>query len=134
MLKSNSKKAISNLGAWLLNNETGWEKDPTTPEEAAQIVAGFFNDYLGDKSGNFHRYELRRLGNYQAIFTDWLAGLPCGISDAIYLESAVKALGDILEETEEERQKFTESEAEARLCALLWIHYISKKYFEILEA
>lgn len=131
MLRSNSKKAIGNLGAWLLKTETGWEKDPTTAEEAAEIIAGFFNDYLGDENSNLHRYELRRLGNYQAIFTDWLAGLPCRIGDAIYLESATDIIGDILEETKEERAKYSESEAEAKLCALVWIHYVSKAYYKI---
>ena len=130
MLRSNSKEAIVRLGDYLQKNETGWEKDPATAEEAAGLLALFFHQYLG--SGTFKLYELRRCGSYQEAFIDWMRGLPCSVaSDIFYHSEARQILGDILKETEAERNKYSEERAEWVLCSLIWIHYVSKKYFAI---
>lgn len=51
-----------------------------------------------------------------------MAGLPTAfpISDDIFLGSAVDWLADILDETEEEKGRYTEDKAEATACNLLY--------------
>ena len=60
--------------------------------------------------------------NMQIYFDEWLTGLPFGIGD-FYLgnmKSAKDILGDILEETEEERNRFTNEQAEHLLSSLIY--------------
>ena len=56
------------------------------------------------------------------IFTDWMQGLPSAfpVADDIFLRSAVDFLGNILEETEEEKARYTEDKAEKLACNLLY--------------
>lgn len=58
----------------------------------------------------------------QELFSDWMAGLPTAfpVSDDIFLRSAVDFLGSILEETEEEKAKYTDEQAEKLACNLLY--------------
>ena len=55
------------------------------------------------------------------IFADWCAGLPSILNTCYYYNrSAVDDLGEILEETEEEKEKYTQTEAEKLLTALIY--------------
>ena len=57
----------------------------------------------------------------QQGFIDWCAGLPSILDTCYYYNrSAIKDLGDILEQTEEERAKYTESDAERLLSILIY--------------
>lgn len=53
---------------------------------------------------------------------DWMQGLPTAfpVADDIFLHSAVDFLGDLLDETEEEKQRFTDEQAEKRSVYLLY--------------
>ena len=53
---------------------------------------------------------------------DWMQGLPTAfpVADDIFLHSAVDFLGDLLDETEEEKQRFTEEQAEKSSVYLLY--------------
>ena len=66
---------------------------------------------------------LRPVYNMQVYFEKWLPGLPsCGLGD-FYLrsyENAIDILGDILEETEEERKRFTYEQSEHLLTSLIY--------------
>ena len=54
-------------------------------------------------------------------FEEWASGLPSFLDcDYYYHLTAVKILGDILEETEEERRNYDEQRAEKRLTQLLF--------------
>lgn len=67
------------------------------------------------------QYKAGRISKY-SLFCDWMAGLPTAfpISDDIFLGSAVDWLADILDETEEEKGRYTEDKAEATACNLLY--------------
>lgn len=51
-----------------------------------------------------------------------MQGLPTAfpVADDIFLHSAVDFLGDLLDETEEEKQRFTDEQAEKRSVYLLY--------------
>ena len=116
MLRTNCKKAIENIKAYIMENFDGTNygiETPATFEETARIIYETFADeYL---------YEYNRRRNEQEVFTEWCAGLPSIIDTCYYYNRpAVDDLGDILEETAEERAKYTEADAERVLTYLIY--------------
>lgn len=66
-------------------------------------------------------YDMRQTNRTWERFCDWAQGLALGgLFCYYYNRSAVDDLGDILEETEEERNKFTEAQAEEKLTMLIY--------------
>lgn len=53
---------------------------------------------------------------------DWMQGLPTAfpVSDDVFLRSAVDFLGNILEETKEEKARYSDEQAEKLACNLLY--------------
>ena len=64
---------------------------------------------------------LRTNSKKAAAFADWCAGLP-SVLDTLYFynRSAVDDLGAILEETEQEKNRYTEQQAEQLLTSLIY--------------
>ena len=121
MLRTNSKKARENLRAYILDhtedNDTGYT--PSTFSEAAHMVWDAFNrEYMSDDDQR--RYNLHVHKTWQDCFVAWCSGLPSMLDTSYYLHSAVKDLGDVLEESEEERARFSETEAETLLSRLIY--------------
>ena len=120
MLKSNSKKARENIRAYILNNftpETYTETPPTEPREIMQFI---YNCFISEK---FTIENEKRYYKYNefAAFVDWCAGLPSLLDTCYYYNrSAVDDLGAILEETETEKSRFTEADAETMLTKLIY--------------
>lgn len=120
MLKTNSKKAIENIKNFVMQETSfegldyeGIKKDPETFAEMGRLIWSVYFAEVG--KWNNRREPL------QVNFKNWLVGLPsCGLGDFFYKCSAVDILGDILEETEEEKAKFTEEQAEATLSYLIY--------------
>lgn len=118
MLKSNCKKALDNIRAYILNNTdvTGYDeyKQPETFEQAALII--------WDEFQTAKQYELcRPRTNIRECFVEWCAGLPSILDTCYYYNrSAVDDLGELLEETEAEKAKYTESQAERMLSCLIY--------------
>lgn len=121
MLKTNSKIVRDRIRAYILSAENVEEFAPEgTPREtfediARAIYADFMAYYNAD---NRNKYRPR---NYQEAFEEWAAGLPAIIDTCYYYNvSAVNLLGDILEETAEERAKYDEAKAEKMLSYLIY--------------
>lgn len=118
MLRTNCKKALENIQAYILENTdvTGYDKyeQPETFEQAALII--------WDEFQTAKQYELcRPRTNIQECFTDWCAGLPSIIDTCYYYNrSAVNDLAKLLNETEAEASRFTETEAERQLTWLIF--------------
>lgn len=124
-LKTNTKKAINNLWLYLegfindLNDEyIAYMPEfnylqPGNKKELATVINEIFN---AEVAAHDNRYKAGRISR-QELFIEWAHGLPCaGIFDYYYIhESAVKILGDILEESEDERSRFTEDDAGNKL-------------------
>lgn len=120
MLKTNSKKAAENIRAYIMNGFTpeGYTDNP--PQEFPEIARFILDIFKSEKyrlPQDFRYYH----HNEGAAFADWCAGLP-GVFDTCYYynRSAVDDLAAILEETEEEKARYTEEQAENLLTSLIY--------------
>lgn len=120
MLRTNSKKAVENIRAYIMDNFTteGYTDNP--PQEFPKIAAFILDTFRSEKYWclqdvrYYHRSE-------SAAFADWCAGLP-SVLDTLYFynRSAVDDLGAILEETEQEKTQYSEQQAEQLLTSLIY--------------
>lgn len=114
MLKTNCKQAINNIRQYIIDNytgETAIRENSDFSVYAWHIYDEFWTTYV-------HPANTKP---YQEQFICWLSGLPSTIDAGFwYNRSAIKDLGDILEETDEERSRFTDSQAEEMLSKLIY--------------
>lgn len=122
MLKTNCKKAMENIKKEIIDAyESAEEYYIFNGREAKKE----YNDICKDIMNAFYiekvKYDCRRMSR-QELFIDWMSGLPTAfpVSDEIYLRSASDWVGKILEQAEEEKEKFTEEESEKLACCLLF--------------
>lgn len=120
MLKTISKRAIENIRKYIVEHYDGSGYDENTPEAQAatfeEIATVIYLDVMRVES---YRLNLRWM-SFEQLFSEWASGLP-GLLDTCYYynRSAVDDLGEILEETEAEKAKYNEREAETMLSNLL---------------
>lgn len=117
MLRSNGKKAIENIRTYIMNNFdcTGYDMEkPSGWKETAKAIIETFESEM--------QYTLeRRYSKRQEVFFNWCQGLPSIIDTCYYYNrSAVDDLANILEETEEEKSRFNERQAENQLTWLIY--------------
>lgn len=119
MLKSNTKRARENIRAYITDScedylrERYDRDDELTFDELARLIMQTFKAEQG--------YEVtRRQRRVQDAFLGWGSGLACGGLFNYYITCAKDCLGDILEETQEERDKYTEEQAENYLGYLIY--------------
>ena len=127
MLKTNTKKAIENIRKYIVDNFNGYEDgnserikelaeedlNENFPQLARYINNAFYWEYV--------HYDTRRNISTFELFKEWAQGLPSVLNCDYYCNrSAVTDLGDILEETEQERNKYSESDAEDMLTRLIY--------------
>lgn len=121
MLKTNSKKARENIRAYIVDrfDPCGYDvnQQPETFAETARIILDTFQQ---EKPYSLQYIRVKGLSEY-TVFHDWCAGLP-SILDTCYFynRSAVDDLGAILDETDAEKARFTERDAENRLTWLIY--------------
>lgn len=115
MLKTNSKKVREAVRLFVTRNTEGWERDPETFEQACDIVRAAWDGYKYPRL-------CRQFATLQDAFVDWARGLPLHLFDyfdfPVYGEM-VDRVGDVLEQTEAERSKYTNDDA-----AVLWTKLI----------
>lgn len=120
MLRTNSKKAAKNIRAYIVDNFTPENYTDNPPQEFPKIAAFILDTFRSEK---YHLPQDVRYyhGSEQAAFADWCAGLP-SVLDTLYFynRSAVDDLGAILEETEQEKARYTEQQAEQLLTSLIY--------------
>ena len=114
MLKTNSKQARENVREYIINH--------FNPDSY---------DFRGDSSdfgtvalyiiARFERDKFLERGTRAELFADWCAGLPSVLDTCYYYNrSAVDDLGAILEETDAEKSRYTEQQAEKMLTRLIY--------------
>ena len=112
-----TKKANENIRAYTMDNFTPENYTDNPPKDFPEVAAFILDIFRREKMSDF-RY---RDCNEFAAFTDWCQGLPSVLNTCYYYNrSAVDDLGAILEETAEEKARFTEPEAERRLTWLIY--------------
>lgn len=120
MLKTNSKQAAENIRAYIVEGFTpeGYTDNP--PQEFPEIAAFILATFRREKYWCLQ--DVRYYHGCEALaFRDWCAGL-AGVLDTCYYynRSAVDDLGAILEETAEEKARYTEPQAEQLLTDLIY--------------
>lgn len=121
MLHTNSKKARENIRKYILDHfdpsNYDVNQEPETFEEAAKIILETFAHEKFYATKYIYRYCM----SDQKVFADWCAGLPSILDTCYYYNrSAVDDLGVILEETEAEKEKYSEAQAEDLLTRLIF--------------
>ena len=133
MLKSNSKKAIENIKDYVCNN-VNFDYD-TVNEKYYYVMDLEKRHENGENIDMFSVYahalycimyeEVISGSNinrsFQESFIYWCQGLPSCFDTGYYVNrSACDDLGDILEQTPEQRYKYSEAEAEEKLSSLIF--------------
>ena len=114
MLKTSSKQARANVRAYIVNHFNpdlyDFRGDSSDWETVARyIMARFDREKRGER------------GTRAELFADWCAGLPSVLDTCYYYNrSAVDDLGSILEETDSEKARYTEQQAEKMLTRLIY--------------
>ena len=117
MLKSNSKKAIENIRLYVVEHFDPCGYDFVGDETDFATAAQFIHECFVDEKV---KHDKRRMSE-QSLFFEWCSGLPSIIDTCYYYNrSAVDDLATILEESESEKERFTESQAEERLTYLIY--------------
>lgn len=117
MLKTNSKQARENVQAYIMQHFDGCNYDIETKETFTQTAAIIMDVFRSEKpaEGGYSRMS------EQERFTEWAAGLPSILDTCYYYNrSAVDDLGKILEETEQEKARYSEQDAEKLLTYLIY--------------
>ena len=118
MLKSNCKQARENIAAYILqhydDSNYDYELEPIR-ENYPAICAAVLATMRDEK-----KYD-RTIHTDQARFIDWICGLPSLLGfEYMYRDIARRDLAAILDETPEEAERFTESQAEEMLTKLVY--------------
>ena len=120
MLKTNSKKACENIRKYIMKNADGTNYGvdlPVTFEGVARWILGIF------RKEYYSRPEDKRYfhNNEQAAFISWTQGLPSALDCCFwYNRPAVDDLGNILEQTEAQRNKYSEDASCKMLASLIY--------------
>lgn len=122
MLRTNSKAAREAVRAYILEDldyleDRFPERTFNTFEDAARAIWDAFEEEKPYTDQNAARRGMSR----QDVFESWASGLALGGLFLYYYNiSAVDLLGDILQETPEERNKYSEQDAERLLTYLIY--------------
>ena len=121
MLKTNSKQAKENIKNYIIENFTMSNYPNITPPTDWHGIAKFIYDcFRSQKWACVNDYRYYSNSEFTAFY-DWCAGLPSVLDTCYFYNcSAVEDLGSILEQTEAERSKYEECEAEKLLTLLIY--------------
>lgn len=111
MLRTNSKIVRERVRAYVLENS----EDIRESMESEEVNIDDILKYVW----SVFMSEYRR-GNFQEEFARFGSGLPFNIFDYYYNVSAIDLVGDLLDETEEERSRYSESDAERLMSYLIF--------------
>ena len=121
MLKTNSKIAKDRVREYVLNSiNDEWQADYNGLISYQEAKAMITDDF----TARAYSSPWERRQNRQTAFIEFLKGLPYYFADYYYDRNAVELLGDMLEETEEERSRYSEDQAEEMLSRLIYREFI----------
>lgn len=121
MLKTTCNAARENTRRYILDHfdPCGYtDNPPQTWPEIARFIMDTFHD---EKCKLDNRFRAGRISEYE-LFFEWCQGLPSILDTCYYYNrSAVDDLADILEESDAEKARFTEADAEKRLTHIIYM-------------
>ena len=121
MLRTNTKAVKAKIQNYIIDNFCPDDYTSDPPQEFGEIAKFILQTFRSAKYSLKEDFRFYR--NSEALaFEDWAAGLPglLNTSDYYCNNSAVDILGDILEETEQEKAKYTEEASERLLTSLIY--------------
>ena len=137
MLKTNSKKAKENLKKYIMEYSEpsfidAMEYAKETEENFNYKIDSFSDrcKYLYNrfKEEYCNDWNIKQYKSYQEVFNQWTRGLPVGgLFCYWYNREAKDDLQMILEETEQEKNKYTEEQAENLLTNLIYREILKNK-------
>ena len=126
MLKTNSKKAKENLKKYIMKYSEPSFIDYLNYEKNSTFKIDSFSDrckylYNRFKEEYCNDWNIKQYKSYQEVFNQWTRGLPVGgLFCYWYNREAKDDLQMILEETKQEKNKYTEEQAEILLTNLIY--------------
>lgn len=122
MLNSYNKQATENIRKYIVEQDSdyicersGYTIKQDDTDELLAYARLIFKDEMKYRIGDNYNHP------GFVIFEDWAWGLALGrLFCYYYNRSAVDDLGEILEETEEQKKQYTESQAEKMLTRLIY--------------
>ena len=132
MLKTNTKQVANKVQNYIIDNFKNFQLENPTYEydhlhtlesvdsnNYTEVCNAINCIFFCEMLENDNRWNAGRLSRADA-FVNWCQGLPAALNCDYYLHSARDLLGEWLEETEEEKQKFTELQAERQITHILY--------------
>ena len=129
MLQTNSKKAIENTRDYIIKHFNGENYGFSGDRKDFHDVACFIYKCFKEEKCKYSESYYSRIGySMKDIFIEWAEGLPSVIDTCYYYNrSAVDDLSEILEEDEEEKQKYNDERTAEKLLTYLIYLEISKE-------
>ena len=116
MLRSNTKKAMANIVNYIRMDCDYLSEYGIEPADDTEMLAAVYQIFRAEKADG----DRRRMSEYE-LFEEWAQGLALGqLFCYYYNRSAVDDLAEILDETEEEKARYTERDAENMLTRLIY--------------
>lgn len=134
MLKMNSKKAKENLKKYLVDIYE--EENPISEKirgNYSEIIKREVDLWFSEQYCDFEKRMANRVG-YQERFFYWVRGFGgCLQFDYFNFGIAHDLLQEMLEETNEEANKWNNEQAEKAFENFVWVHAISKEFYKKLQ-
>lgn len=119
-MKTTTREARQNIRQYILDHFDPCGYDFTGPC-TFQNVSRFILEVHASEKQYSPEYQAAKGFTNEAGFMDWCQGLPSVLDTCYYYNrSAVDDLGEILEQSEREKAKYTEQEAEQLLTHLIY--------------
>lgn len=115
MLRTNTKKVKDGVKAYIMENFDAYDGDAVNADDFKSVAVYIWETF----NDEILKHDKRRM-SYQDFFIEWLQGLPTVLDCPHYYKSAVDIVGDLLEQTENERNKYTETDAEHLMSYLIF--------------
>lgn len=119
-MKTTTREARENIRRYIMEHFRPEGYDFTGPATFENVAAFILATQEEEK---FYTSEYARAHNMtlEEVFIGWCQGLPSVLDTCYcYNRSAVDDLGDILNQSKREREKFTEEDAEKQLSHLIY--------------
>lgn len=113
MLRTNSKEVKVTIKDYIINNIKDFLEDREI--ETNKPATTFWEIIENEKFYNNDRY----ISNFDKL-VDWLQGLGCGIGDDIFLGEVKELIGNWLNQTETEKDRYTMEQSEELACKLVY--------------